>query len=82
MTITDIKERQMSMANQTKEQAGEVGTRMEVAEVKLLELSRKIAKLEELTDNLNKFSRNKISDLSKDLSKTQKALEDNAREQE
>ena len=60
----------MSMANQTKEQAGEVGTRMEVAEVKLLELNKKIGKLEELTDNLNKFSRNKISDLSKDLAKT------------
>jgi hypothetical protein len=65
----------MSMANQTKEQAGEVGSRVEVAEVKLLELNKKIGKLEELTDNLNKFSRNKISDLSKDLTKTQRAVE-------
>jgi len=72
----------MSMANQTKEQAGEVGTRMEVAEVKLLELNKKIGKLEELTDNLNKFSRNKISDLSKDLAKTQRALEDSSRDLE
>ena len=70
------------MANQTKEQAGEVGTRMEVAEVKLLELNKKIGKLEELTDNLNKFSRNKISDLSKDLAKTQRALEDSSRDLE
>lgn len=65
----------MSMANQTKEQAGEVGSRVEVAEVKLLELNKKIGKLEELTENLNKFSRNKISDLSKDLTKTQRAVE-------
>jgi hypothetical protein len=63
------------MANQTKEQAGEVGSRVEVAEVKLLELNKKIGKLEELTENLNKFSRNKISDLSKDLTKTQRAVE-------
>jgi hypothetical protein len=72
----------MSMANQTKEQAGEVGSRVEVAEVKLLELNKKIGKLEELTDNLNKFSRNKISDLSKDLTKTQRAVEDSSRDLE
>ena len=72
----------MSMANQTKEQAGEVGSRVEVAEVKLLELNKKIGKLEELTENLNKFSRNKISDLSKDLTKTQRAVENSSRDLE
>ena len=70
------------MANQTKEQAGEVGSRVEVAEVKLLELNKKIGKLEELTENLNKFSRNKISDLSKDLTKTQRAVENSSRDLE
>lgn len=43
---------------------------MEVAELKLLEQGKKVSKLEELSDSINRHSRSKLVELFKDLAKT------------